>query len=66
MAAAGCKDEAQKAIQYEGLATLQLSFQVLGQVAGRELFTSPEVASGMAGLQKYLDSDQLKALAGTK
>lgn len=61
-----CRDEAQKAIQYEGLVTLQLSFQVLGQVAGQELFRSPEVASSMAGLQKYLNSDQLKALAGTK
>jgi hypothetical protein len=61
-----CKAEAQKAIQYEGLATLQLSFQVLGQVAGQELFASPEVAAGMAGLQKYLDGNQLKALAGTK
>jgi len=40
--------------------------EVLGQVAGQELFSSPEVASGMAGLQKYLDADQLKALAATK
>lgn len=33
-----CKDEAKTALQYEGPATMQLSLQVLGQVAATELF----------------------------
>jgi len=31
-------------------------------VAGQELFASPEVAAGMAGLEKHLDSEKLQAL----
>ncbi len=57
-----CKKEAEKALEFEGDATMQASFQVLGQVAGRELFASPEVAEGMAGLEKYLDKDKLESL----
>jgi hypothetical protein len=45
-----------------GPSTLGVSFQVLGQVAGQKLFTSPEVVAGMAGLKKYLDVEKLKAL----
>ena len=57
-----CKAEAQRALQYEGPVTLQLSFQTLGQVAGRELFASPEVSGAMTGLKKYVDNEKLKAL----
>jgi hypothetical protein len=57
-----CRDQSQKAIQYEGPATLEISFNVLGQVAGRELFASPAVAVGMGGLKKYLDQARLKEL----
>jgi hypothetical protein len=56
-----CQEQAQKAIQYEGPATLQLSFQLLGQVASRELFTDPAVLSAMTGLTKYIDEKQLTA-----
>jgi hypothetical protein len=39
-----------------------MSFQVLGQVAGAELFQSPEVARVMAGLEKHVDKKKLDAL----
>jgi hypothetical protein len=57
-----CKADAQKAIQYEGPITLQLAFEVLGRVAGQELFSSPEVTANFQGLAKYIDSDKIKAL----
>lgn len=57
-----CKLQAQKALRFEGPATLQLSFSVLGQVAGAELFSNPVVANNMAGLQKFVDAKQLEAL----
>jgi hypothetical protein len=58
-----CKTESQKALQFEGMVTIQLAFEVLGKVAGQELFTSPEVAGNLKGLAKYIDGDKLKALA---
>lgn len=57
-----CKEKAQKAMAYEGMVTLQTSFAVLGQVAGQELFASPEVQKSMSGLEKYLDTKKLEAL----
>ena len=38
------------------------AFNMLGQVAGRELFSNPEVAKGMADLEQYMDQDKLKAV----
>jgi hypothetical protein len=60
-----CKAEAQKAIQAEGAVTIQFAFEVLGKVAGQELFSSPEVAGNLKGLMKYIDGDKIKALAST-
>lgn len=57
-----CREQTTKALKYEGPATLQLSFQVLGQVAGSELFSSPEVAQAMSGLEKYADNEKIEAL----
>jgi hypothetical protein len=58
-----CKTEAQKALQTEGAATIQFAFEVLGKVAGQELFTSPEVSGNLKGLAKYIDGEKIKALA---
>ena len=59
-----CKDQANRAMQYEGQLALQSSFNVLGQVAGKELFMNPNVAAGMAGLERHLDKDKInKAFA---
>jgi hypothetical protein len=57
-----CKVQTQKALRFEGPATLQLSFTVLGQVAGAELFSNPAVTQNMAGLDKYVDSKKIEAL----
>jgi hypothetical protein len=57
-----CKDKAQTALQYEGPATIQTSFTVLGQVAASELFSSPEVKQAMSGLEKNVDSKKLQEL----
>ena len=57
-----CRAQTKAALQYEGTATIEMGFQVLGQVAGRELFTSPEVVKSMAGLDKYMDKKKLEEL----
>jgi hypothetical protein len=57
-----CKEQTKKAIKYEGPAAIQLGFQVLGRVAGSDLFASPEVAKGMGGLEKYVDKQKLEML----
>lgn len=59
-----CKDKATKALTYEGPAAIQLSFQVLGQVAGGELFSSPEVRHAISGLEQYVDKKKLEELRG--
>ncbi len=56
-----CKHEMQLAIQYEGSGAIGAGFNVLGQVAGRELFANPEVAKGMAELDKFIDQDKIQA-----
>jgi hypothetical protein len=58
-----CNDNSKKAIKYEGAASIQLSFQVLGQAAAGELFTHPDVSKMMSGLEKYLDKAKLEALS---
>lgn len=57
-----CKDKTKAAIKYEGPAVLQLSFQVLGQVAAGELFASPEVKQAISGLQTHVDAKKLEQL----
>ncbi len=57
-----CVTQAKKAIQYEGPHAIQQGFTVFGQVAGQELFTNPNVAQALAGLEKYMDNDKLATL----
>jgi len=58
-----CKDQATKAVKYEGAAALNDSFGVLGKVAGTELYQHPDVRAGAAGLTKYSDLKKIyKAL----
>ncbi len=59
-----CREQTIKAVKNEGTAAIQSGFQVLGQVAARELFTSPEVAAGMAGLEKHFDAKKLEEVFG--
>jgi len=57
-----CKEKAKTALKYEGPATIQLSFQVLGQVAAGEMFATPEVREAMSGLEKYVDKKKIEEL----
>lgn len=57
-----CRAEAQSAFKFEGAETIATSFRLLGQVAARELFTSPAVAKGMASIGDYIDKGQMQAL----
>ncbi len=60
---ADCRKESVNSLKYEGVSAIGASFQVLGQVASRDLMTDPNVAKGMHQLGTDLDSDQkLKAL----
>ncbi len=57
-----CLSEAKKAVKYEGEAALENSFNLFGQAAGRELFSSPYVAGAMAGYVKHIDRSKLQKL----
>jgi hypothetical protein len=58
-----CLDDSRKAMKFEGATAIQQSFQVLGQVAAREIFSHPDVASMMSGLDKYVDKSKFESLA---
>ena len=57
-----CKQEAAKAIKYEGDIAVLSSFQIFGQVAAKELFSHPDVDAGMADLEKYIDLNKLRSI----
>ncbi|PIR01234.1 MAG: hypothetical protein COV66_02125 [Nitrospinae bacterium CG11_big_fil_rev_8_21_14_0_20_45_15] len=61
-----CKEETLKAVTNEGTASLETSFNILGQVAGRELFSDIEVNKGMAGFEKYWDAEKFIQEMGGK
>ena len=60
-----CRSQSQAAYKYEGNSALETSFSVLGQVAGRELFSSPEVAKGMGELDAQIDKKKLQEVFGS-
>lgn len=57
-----CRSETATALKYEGASALETSFAVLGQVAGRDLMTHPNVTSAMQSLGADLDKTQFKQL----
>ncbi len=61
-----CTQQAQLAIKYEGQTAIRTSFQMLGQVAAKELFADPDVAAGLTGLEKYFDKNKLETSLGLK
>lgn len=61
-----CKKESEKALKLEGQISIQASFDVLGRVAGRELFSDPEVVAAGSGLDEYLDKKRLRTLVESK
>lgn len=50
--------------KYEGAEALQTGFRVLGQVAVRELFADPGVASGLGDLGKHIDKQKIEQALG--
>jgi hypothetical protein len=58
-----CKKESGEALKYEGAIAMQLSFQILGQVASAGLMTHPAVGQGFARVAQFLDQSKLEALA---
>ena len=59
-----CRDETLEAVNYEGANSIVTAFEVLGQVAGQELFASPEVAQALAGLEREFDAEKLEGMFG--
>jgi len=57
-----CEKQAKLAFKYEGQAALGSSFKLLGNVAGRELFSHPAVAKAISGMSKYIDEKKLKKI----
>jgi len=57
-----CRKETQAAYKYEGRATISTSFNLLGQVAGRELFSDPNVTKSVSGLSQYIDQKKMDDL----
>ena len=57
-----CRPEAVAAIKYEGSGTIEASFTVLGNVAGRGLMNEPHVNAGMSAFATHLDKSQFTAL----
>lgn len=55
-----CRTQTRQAVKYEGATALQTGFQMLGQVAARELFADPGVARGLADLENHIDSQKMK------
>ena len=57
-----CRKQTQDALRYEGQIALQLSFQVLGQVAMQELMSNPAVGKGFGELDRFMDQKKIRAL----
>jgi hypothetical protein len=59
-----CKSEMRNALNHEGAGAIEASFQALGQVAARSLFSDPAVARGMADVDGYMDKPKIQRLFG--
>ena len=57
-----CRKEAVAGLKYEGMPALAAGFQLLGQVAARDIFGSPQVAQGLAALGTAFDKTKISAL----
>jgi hypothetical protein len=59
-----CVNEAKAAMKYEGASAFSESFRLLGQVAGREMFSSAEVAAGTENFTNHIDVKKLQEKLG--
>jgi hypothetical protein len=57
-----CRQEVVRAATYEVAGAIQASFQVFGQVAGRELMANQQVAEAMGRMGKLIDSSEMAKL----
>jgi len=55
-----CASETREAFRQEGQSAIEGAFNVLGQVAARELISAPAVNKSMTKFEKYLDEKKLK------
>jgi len=57
-----CVVEAREAVKYEGSSAISGSFQILGQVAAREIFGNQDVTAGLADLEKFIDAEKIQKI----
>ena len=57
-----CKKETKMALNYEGDQVLFTAFQIMGQVAGRELNKEKNVAEAINKFLNYIDTEKLEYL----
>jgi hypothetical protein len=60
-----CQSQAKLALAYEGDQAMSQSFSLLGQVAGKEIFSDQNVQHAMTGLKNHLDIKRLQKLMPT-
>jgi len=58
-----CRTETVTAVKYEGPSAIEASFNVLGQVAMRDLMSDPDVNKGLEQLAGHMDTAKFEALA---
>ncbi|WP_193181572.1 hypothetical protein [Nisaea sediminum] len=54
-----CTEEFREARKHEGDEVWETSFSVLGQIAGREIFSHQKVQNNVQGFKEFLDLDKL-------
>lgn len=57
-----CRKQSKEALRYEGPMAMQLSFQVLGQVAMGTLMSHPAVGKGFGEIGRHVDEARLRDL----
>lgn len=57
-----CREQTTAALKYEGDMAMQLSFQVLGQVAMQELMAHQAVSAGFEVFTQYMDMSKIEQL----
>lgn len=58
-----CHKETVDALKYEGTASFEQSFSILGQVAMRGMMSNPLVAADLGALSGFMDRKKIEALA---
>ncbi len=57
-----CRAETIAAVKYEGPASIEASFSVLGEIAMRGLMSESHVTKGLEGMDSHIDKSKLEAL----